>query len=503
MRCVIACGVACLIAIPSLALAQKDKDKKSGDKPGCEIDVNSPAEMFSAQLYMKKATDAKTDTAEQGKDWKQAIGALSAPGFKNPNPTGRAYVISQGLINLGTRPGAPTSAPRDTYGFKDNPSVAVDPLAAADTLLTLLATQKPACVAVANSIREQGFVPLYNSSARALQANALDSAKGFAERAAQIDPVRPEAYNLLASIALKQKDNAATVANFRKAVEVAGTDTLYTKPKQSALYNLGIVLQLQADQATGDQKKDFGKQAADAWTQYLAMNPNDTDAKGALTRAQQASGDTAAVVAAFNDMITNPSKYTDLQLFQAGVAASRANRDSDATKLFNAGLTLNPYYRDALYYVAAGYFNSKQTDKLFPLARRLVDIDPNNGDNWKLLAGAYQVRANGEKGEKLLPARKADSDSTMLYFNKGKSLPVVLKVTKFAKDGDKVNVSGTVQNNGTAPKSETIKFQMLDKTGQVVASQDVPVQVPAGASQPFDFTVSAPGIAAYKYAPLD
>jgi tetratricopeptide (TPR) repeat protein len=206
------------------------------------------------------------------------------------------------------------------------------------------------------------------------------------------------------------------------------------------------------------------------------------------------------VSAAYADMIANPSKYSDLQLFQAGITASRAGRDADADKLFNAGLSINPYFRDAIYYVAAGYFNAKNSDKLFPLARRLVDLDPNNGDNWKLLAGAYQLRANGEKAQ---VARKADVDSTLKYFNKGKELPAQLRVTKFAKDGDKVTVAGTVENKGTAPKSYTIKFQMIDKTGQPVTSQDVPVQVAAGQTQPFDFTVTQPGVAAYKYAPLE
>jgi len=261
------------------------------------------------------------------------------------------------------------------------------------------------------------------------------------------------------------------------------------------------VTQNQADAATGDQKKEFAKQSADAWTQYLQMNPNDADAKGALARAQSSAGDTAAVTQAYADMIANPDKYTDLQLFQAGFAASRANREAEAEKLFNAGLKLNPYFRDALYYVAAGYFNQKRADTLFPLARKLVDIDPNNADNWRLLAGAYQIRANGEPTKPV--ARKADVDSTMTFLSKSKTLPLQLRVTKFAKDGDKLTVGGTVANSGAKPDSLTIKFQFIDKNGQTLATQSVPVSVAAGGTQQFETSVTQPGIASFKYAPLE
>jgi hypothetical protein len=503
MRCVAACGLLlCSVGLTSVVHAQGNK--KPGDsKPGtkCEIDPNTPAEMFSAGLYVKKATDAKTDTGEADKNWRAAVGAVSAPNFKNPNPAAYAYYVSQALVSMGTRPGAPDSAPRSAYGFKDKPNDIIDPLVTADTMLKTLATLKPLCEPVTVSIREAGYIPLYNAGARNLGANQLDSSKATATRATVLYPNRPEAYNLLAGVALKQKDPTTAVANYKKVIETAGNDSGFAKTKQGALFNLGVVLQNESDAASGDQKKDFAKQAADAWTQYLQMNPNDADAKGALARSQQAAGDTAAVTQAYGDMEANPTKYTDLQLFQAGFAASRANRDADAEKLFNAGLSINPYFRDALYYVAAGYFNQKKADTLFSLARKLVDIDPNNADNWRLLAGAYQLRANGEASKPL--ARKADADTTLKYYTKSKNLPIQLRITKFSKDGDKLTLGGQLQNSTAKDDSLTIKFQFIDKTGQVLQSTQVPVKIPAQGMQQFETSASAPGIAAFKYAPLE
>ena len=97
-------------------------------------------------------------------------------------------------------------------------------------------------------------------------------------------------------------------------------------------------------------------------------------------------------------METNPQKYTDIQLFQSAVAAAKGNRQGDALKLFEAGLVKNPFYNQALVYVANEYFNTGQLDKLFPAVRRLIDVDPADSDNYRLLAGAYQIRAKAEAG---------------------------------------------------------------------------------------------------------
>jgi len=82
-------------------------------------------------------------------------------------------------------------------------------------------------------------------------------------------------------------------------------------------------------------------------------------------------------------------------------------------------------------------------------------------------------------------------------------LPLQLRVTKFAKDGDKLTVGGTVANSGAKPDSLTIKFQFIDKNGQTLATQSVPVSVAAGGTQQFETSVTQPGIASFKYAPLE
>ena len=155
---------------------------------------------------------------------------------------------------------------------------------------------------------------------------------------------------------------------------------------------------------------------------------------------------------------------------------------------------------DALAYVAGEYAQAGKVDSLFPLARRLLDIDPSNPDSYQLMAYAYQLKAHNDK----VPAvKKADQDTLLSYFSKYQNAPVKLSVTKFGHDGDKVAIAGTVENKTDAPKTWPIKFEFLDNTGKVIATQDVPpLTIDPKGTKSFSLSVEQPGIVAYKYEPL-
>jgi tetratricopeptide (TPR) repeat protein len=267
------------------------------------------------------------------------------------------------------------------------------------------------------------------------------------------------------------------------------------------MYNVAAVELQQADAATGAQKSTFAQKSADAWKAYLVVNPDDADGKAAMARALQLSGDTAAVSSTYKPMLANPSQYNDVQLFQAGGVAARTTHPDDADSLFRLGLAINPYYAEALHFVANDAFNNKKPDQLADLVKRALALDPNNADNYRLLAGLYQLRSHDDKTP---AARRTDNDSTVFYYNKFKTMPLVVSMSKFAHASPtSIELSGTVQNRGTTPKTVTMKMQMVDKTGATVTSQDVPLTIPAGQSVPFSFTATGSGIAGYKYDYLE
>jgi hypothetical protein len=80
---------------------------------------------------------------------------------------------------------------------------------------------------------------------------------------------------------------------------------------------------------------------------------------------------------------------------------------------------------------------------------------------------------------------------------------VRVSFNQFMHNGAKHTLAGTVQNKGTAPGTYTLKFEFLDKTGSVVATQSATVG-PVEPNQSKDFTVSVTqtGIVAYRYAPI-
>jgi tetratricopeptide (TPR) repeat protein len=487
--------VSCILA--STVLAQ-GKGKGKGGK--CQPDESSGPEMISARLYLQKATDAKVDSAEKAKDLKGAITALT-PHDHLRNDVGQAYLLAEALSFWAAQPGATTTGSRGSFGFKDNPDGQVDILATADSLLTRVQTAQPECADMTSAIRQQAYVPIVNRAIQQLNAGQFDSADASAKRALTIYKDSPYAYNVLAGAAVKRNDNAAAATAYQQTIEKSGTDTSYTRLKTSAQYNLAVVTQALAEAATGPDKKAKSDSALALWRAYVAANPDDPNGKAGLSHALQTAGDTLSASALTSDMTSNPKTYTDVQIFRAAIAAARDNRQADAVKLFEAGLTLNPYFRDALYYVSTTYFNSGQQAKLFPAARRLIEIDPSNPDNYQLMAGAYQIRA---KADKTPAAKKADTDTLLKFFDKYKTMPVRLTVSKFDRESDKLVLAGTVQNLSEAEKTYPLKFQFMDSTGTVVASQDQPpLTVPAKSSKDFTITVNQGGIAAYKYAPLE
>src|SRR6185437_12296785 len=215
----------------------------------------------------------------------------------------------------------------------------------------------------------------------------------LAQRAKSIYDKSPYVYNVLGSVAVTRNDMPTAKENFTKVVDLSGTDTTYKKLKSSAMYNLAVVSTSLADATpAGPAKKEASDSAVAAWKAFVATDPSNPNGQAGLTHALQASGDSAQAKQLYADMLNNPSKYTDMQLFQSAIAAAQAKNEDAALKLFQAGLKTNPYFREGLYFVANSEFNNGQIDSLMPTVRRLVSVDPNNPDNYRLLAGAYQMR---------------------------------------------------------------------------------------------------------------
>ena len=237
-------------------------------------------------------------------------------------------------------------------------------------------------------------------------------------------------------------------------------------------------------------------------TLYLwAKKPGDANAQQGLARVLTALGDTVAIQKIYQDMLTNRANYTDIQFFEAGSGAVRGGQKKLGVQLMEAGLEKNPYFRDGLYNLAAVYFDDDNAEKLAPVARRLVEVDPQNPDNWRLYAGQFQIRnAAAQRAKK--PAPPGIQDSLIAYIKKFSDMKVQVAITQFTHAGAKHTLTGSVINQSEKPVNGNLEVEFLDKDGQVVARKSVAVKADPNSSTDFTAEVLQTGVVAFRYKPI-
>ena len=257
----------------------------------------------------------------------------------------------------------------------------------------------------------------------------------------------------------------------------------------------------QALKQEGEGKNAGLRQAAALFKSYLDMAPdgeNAMSARAAYARSLQDAGETAAVEGVYADMLADPAKYTALQLFEAGVVQANGKRFDDAAKLYEAGLQMNPYYRDALFNLSNVYFAQHLPEKMGPVVERLRAVDPMNPDVLKLAGAVWQERGRQATDPK---AKKMTQDSVIAYIDQSGKLPARVTVTQFtvSRNGT-ANLVGLAENLGAASASHVISFDLLDKTGAVVGKTDVKLDAMAAkASTEFKTQLVAATAVAWRY----
>jgi tetratricopeptide (TPR) repeat protein len=467
----------------------------------CDVAFGANPNLVGANRALVRALT--TTAATRPTHLRSAVAAIEKE-EKGGSQLARNWLLGKTLVIWTTVPaGAQGVMTRKAVGFTSNPDASVNVFAAADTALSYVAQNAPQCADSVTWYRRQAWVPVINAANAAANAGKLDSAAVLAQRALLVDPKLPYAYNILGVAAHSRKDEVAAAGYFKQVAATAEGDTAEAvrTMRATALQNTAVLLQNTAETVSEAGKKaELNKEAAGIWKEYLKANPEDANAKAALKRALTGSGDTTAVLAAYSDVLADPSKHSDQQLVEAGVVFVNGGRPADGVKLFEAALAQNPFYRDALLDIAATYRLMGNPEKVGPYARRLVDIDPNNADGWQLLVEGYQAAVAAGKDSK---AKKAASDSLVTTMRTVQTLPAKVSVSSFASVGGKRVLSGTVENLAAAPKSYSLKVEFLDKSGSVVATQTADVgPLAPKESKPFTVTAEQGGVVAYRYAPL-
>lgn len=511
-------------------------------QPTCDVDEGTPAQVARAVLDIQLA-QSSTKPEDVANKLRDAVKLLSEGDMKK-NPTGRAFVLGKTLVWWLNQPSmASGTTTRGALGFTTDPNAPYDLIANIDSAFSIVEKANPSCEAQTTAYRQQkAWVDMVNHAIELGNAGKDDSAVVIAKRSIQLSRNAPYGYMVLAQASAKNNKTSEAIAEYKEAIAMA-KDTSQADTKRQLLYTLGSYAAEQAEDASAPASKDSLVKEAKAAFDELAKDPGTKYADAARTgqaRVATLAGDTTAIKASYADQLANPSAFSYNSLMMAAVTAAKAEQTKDAIKLFEAARQVNPYHRDVLYNLSRLYILDSAYAKALPVARELIKVDPSNSDNYQLIAIAYaslnkgyaakqkeaeaRAKALGERANtsKRAAVQKAAIDSAgrmnaviKAYGDSSKAavdsalkyntteLPAKVTFTEFTPGADKTTLGGTVMNMTDASKSFTIKLEFVDKTGNVVSTQDVTVgPVDAHKSMAFTATGTGAGIVAFRYAPV-
>ncbi len=474
--------------VPSLVEAQ------------CTVEFRKPFQLNSAVVYHDRwARSGFAD--EKPKHLRAAMTVLTERPDKIDNQPGRLFLLGKTYALWLRDPEQKMTAKRSALGVATTPDQDVDIVAEMTAAFDEFEKLAPACADSTAIYRRQMFGPAFNAAIAAYNAKQFDSAAVLATRALQVFPRAPQAgnaYQIMASAAQARgdMDGMASIIERMKAYPAVKDARLGTQ------FNLGILMLDKASSAPEGERAAMAKRAAGIFEAYLAEapdGPSAAQARSGMARALQATGDSTAIAGVFADMVNNTAKYTDRQLFEAATGAASARRYDDAMKLFEAGLAKNTVDRDALFNAANTYMGAEQYEKMLDATNRLNALDPNDPNNVRLRAAAYQRLGRKVTDPKLV---KAYQDSTIKLIQLSQSLSPKVAVRDFrpSRGANPASLSGSVENAGTTVGNFTLTVEFLALDGAVVATAEAKLEgMAAGESKEFAVTGAGAGIAGWRY----
>jgi tetratricopeptide (TPR) repeat protein len=482
----------------------------------CAIELGKPGQVKDAYNALAKAALFTNKPDQAAVAVKEAVAKIQKDEAKviQQNPVGRAMVLGTAYSEFFILPGNTGAVSRASLGLMADPTGTIDLVAAADSMLDIVDASNPACKEETEAPRRKIYAALVNEAVNQYNTQNADSALVLARRGLSVyndHKLAYIAYNIQGN-ALQTKDSLdGAIASFTKMAELMQGDTTLLEDRKNVMGSVSNVMLAQAEALEGEAKTAKIAQVTAYLQKYLQEFPGDPKAEAALARAQIMSGDPTAAERVFGQMTANPDKYTDQQLFEAGVNAARAEKPKEAVALFEAGLKKNPYSRDALFNIALTQQKLENYAEAEKYLRQLAKIDPENPEVYQVFALNYQALARKAKDAAAkkpatspeAAAFKAANDSLLHYFQRFQDAPVKVTFNLWSHNEAKHVLAGTLENLTDAAKSYTIKFEFLDASGKVVTTKDATLDgVAAKGSKAFRVEVEGDGVIAFRYAPL-
>jgi tetratricopeptide (TPR) repeat protein len=204
--------------------------------------------------------------------------------------------------------------------------------------------------------------------------------------------------------------------------------------------------------------------AIEAYAVYKQQFPDDWDAQLRLLRRYSLAGYTSQMDVLVTQLASNNAVPLN-DLSSAGTALFNDGHPAQAAQMLEGVTRRNPYVRSALYTMCRSYYMLQEQERLKRAATQLLEVDPLNQQNLRMLAAAYDLARN--------------ADSTRYWVAQADTgVGWTIRVTQMVTMGPRTVINGTVANiSGRDIGPLALEFDFLDEGGAVVATSTV--QIPA------------------------
>lgn len=469
--------------------------------PACQPDESKPKELTIVYLNYTKMNALPAGPAREPAIKAMLKDLLDKPEKFASNPAGYNSVLSTVLTAAAAQPNGAAPTTRGAMGLTTRPADAFDAVVELDEAYKRWEAAMPACAAtIASNRNSEAWLAVTNKAFGFVDKTPNDSAVYYAKRSLLLSPNNPFPHHIMATVAQKNSNNAEAKTEWKQVIDISGTDTIYKDIKQNALFYLGLY---ELQDAAKSQDKAQAKAAAGYFREFLKVNPTGADAANVmnnLSSALQIAGDTEGLKAMYMEMVADPSKFSESLLATGGVMASQANDNANALKLFGAMVALNPLSRDGLRNYASTLYTDNKFNEMFPVIRKLVEVDPNNYDGIMMFAFAAQGL---EKAAKTPAERKPWTDTLTKYNDMAEKLPARVEVTGFTRGLESSDVTLVIEQAAATPGNYTVTVEFLDKAGAVIGTGSEKVgPIAKGEKKTVTVKAAVKDVVAFRYKPL-
>ncbi len=495
------------LALPTAATAQE-----------CAIDLNQPAQLFTAGISIQRAV-ADPSAEATPRALRDAARQLQDTRRFASNQLGYAYTKAQILmIWLHRDDVTPTMTLADLNLGRER-NVSIDLVGEADSLLTLIETAMPACIEETQRWRQsKPWNERIAAAYRLLNANEVDSAEHYAREAGRLDRRSPFLFNAYGQVALKRGQQEKALAYLDTAITLAASDTSLADTRRQMRIQYASITQ----EWGGGLEDAAARRAAlgRASGLFLALaheSPEHGDTPMFVSVGLDVAmliQDSVAVQNGLQPILTNPAAYADLALLIGAEVSRVSGNMANAMTLYGETIKKNPNARDANYFLAYLLLDSNRSEEAMPLLETLLRIDPSNGDNYLLKSIAVRNRATAASARReaerdatrrqamLREIRVITAEADSLGAQEA-SMAQKLQVIGFERRAEGAKLNGTIENRGRAARTYTVEMSFLNLAGEVLETLTVTTEsIAPGATGGFEIIATKPGTVAWSYKPL-